>query len=172
MPAAASPAASSSAAPSAALHFDAMLTPHRSLSRAGFGLLMAAISLVSFAAGYGFWRLGAWPICGFMGLDVALIYVAFRLSYRAGRLAETIQLSDSELLVRRVQPNGKVETWRFQPYWVRVIFAEQATTESQITLASHGRSITIGTFLALPERVAFAAALRDALRRHRTTVQP
>src|SRR5271156_6244801 len=129
MPAAALPTASP-----AALHFDAMLTPHRSLSRAGFALLMTAISMASFTAGYGFWRLGAWPVCGFMGLDVALIYIAFRLSYRAGRLAEIIQLSDAELLVRRVQPNGKVETWRFQPYWVRVIFAEPATMESQITL--------------------------------------
>src|ERR1700722_6386833 len=107
------PPASAPLAPSTALHFDAMLTPHRSLSRTGFGLLMTAISLASFAAGYGFWRLGAWPICGFMGLDVALIYIAFRFNYRAGRLAETVQLSDTELLVRRVQPGGRVETWRF-----------------------------------------------------------
>src|SRR5580658_5613951 len=104
------PAASSSAASPSALHLDALLTPHRSLSRTGFAVLMAAISMASFAAGFGFWWLGAWPVCGFMGLDVALIYIAFRLSYRAGRLAETIQLSDSELLVRRVQPGGRVET--------------------------------------------------------------
>jgi uncharacterized membrane protein len=169
---AAPPAAPSSTVPPAALHFDAMLTPHRSLSRSGFTLLMTAISLVSFAAGFGFWRLGAWPVCGFMGLDVALIYSAFRLSFRSGRLAETIQLSDTELLVRRVQPTGKVETWRFQPYWVRVIFPEPATMESQVTLTSHGRTLTVGSFLALPERVAFATALRDALRRHRTALWP
>jgi uncharacterized membrane protein len=168
MPDASSPAASSSAAASSALHFDALLTPHRSLGRTGFTLLMTAISVASFAAGFGFWWLGAWPVCGFMGLDVALIYTAFRLSYRAARLAETVQLSDSELLVRRVRPGGQAETWRFQPYWVRVIFAEQPTMESQITLASHGREVTIGSFLALPERIAFAAALRDALRRHKT----
>jgi uncharacterized membrane protein len=169
---AAPPAASSSVAPAATLHFDAMLTPHRSLSRTGFALFMTAISLASFTAGFGFWWLGAWPVCGFMGLDVALIYFAFRLSYRSGRLAETVQLSDTELLVRRMQPTGKVETWSFQPYWVRVIFPEPATMESQVTLASHGRSITVGSFLALPERVAFATALRDALRRHRTSLQP
>jgi uncharacterized membrane protein len=150
-----------------ALHFDALLTPHRSLGRAGFACLMAAISALSFAAGLGFWWLGAWPVCGFMGLDVALIYFAFRLSYRSGRLAETVQLSDNELLIRRVRPGGKVETWRFQPYWVRVILADPPQFDSQVRLASHGREVTVGAFLSLPERIAFAAALSAALRRHR-----
>jgi len=164
MPSTASP----SAAP--ALHFDALLMPHRSLGRTGFALLMGAISLASFAAGFGFWWLGAWPICGFMGLDVALIYFAFRLSYRAGRLAETVQLTDSELLVRRTQPNGKVETWRFQPYWVRVSFTEPAAGDGQIRLVSHGREVVIGSFLAPPERAAFVKALREALGRHRLSI--
>jgi uncharacterized membrane protein len=50
---------------------------------------------------------------------------------------------------------------------VRVIFADAAADDSPLRLASHGREITIGSFLAMPERAAFAAALKDALRRHR-----
>ena len=36
---------------------------------------------------------GAWPVIGFFGLDVALIYLAFKLNYRSGRLYETIELT-------------------------------------------------------------------------------
>src|SRR2546422_1744423 len=33
-----------------------------------------------FRSGIGFVSIGAWPICGFFGLDVALLYFAFRLN--------------------------------------------------------------------------------------------
>ena len=74
------------------LLFDAVLYPHRSLSPAGFWLIMGAISLVSFTAGIAFLLKGAWPILGFFGLDVLLMYVAFKASYRSGRLHETIRM--------------------------------------------------------------------------------
>ncbi len=59
--------------------FSALLTPHRSLGPRGFMVLMSAVCLVSFGTGLLFYMIGAWPVMGFMGLDVALIYVAFKL---------------------------------------------------------------------------------------------
>ena len=100
--------------------FRALLTPHRSLSQTGFLILMSAICLVSFGTGLLFYLLGAWPVIGFMGLDVALIYVAFKLHYRAGRLYEVVDLGDDALTVTRVQPSGKEQSWRFNPYWVQL----------------------------------------------------
>lgn len=150
------------------LRFEAVLQPHRSLSPAGFYGLMAAVAVVSFIAGLAFLLIGAWPVFGFFGLDVLLIYLAFRMSYRAAKLVERVQLSDSELLVWRQQPDGKVHHWRFQPYWVRVEIDEPADHHSQLRLTSHGRSLVIGSFLTFEERVELAGALRDALARHRT----
>ena len=72
--------------------FCALITPHRSLGGAGFLVLMAAIGGVSFAAGIVFLILGAWPVVGFFGLDVVLIYWAFRINYRAARAYEATQL--------------------------------------------------------------------------------
>ena len=48
---------------------------------------------VSFVAGFVFLLIGAWPVFGFFGLDVVLIYLAFKLNYRAARLYETIDLT-------------------------------------------------------------------------------
>ena len=75
------------------LLMDAVLLPHRSLTARGFLLLMLALSLISFAAGVAFMLVGAWPIFFFMGLDVALIYLAFRASYRSALLHEKVRLS-------------------------------------------------------------------------------
>ena len=54
---------------------------------------MSAIGGVSFVTGMAFLLMGAWPVFGFFGLDVALIYPAFRLNYRSGRLYETVELT-------------------------------------------------------------------------------
>ena len=147
--------------------FDAVLRPHRSLSPTGFAILMGGICLVSFVAGVAFMLMGAWPVFGFFGLDVLLIYAAFKLSFRAGRLFERVQLSGEELLVWRHFPNGKVRRWTFQPYWVRVEMEKPVRHESQIRLSSHGRSLTIGSFLTPEERADFADALQHALQNAR-----
>jgi uncharacterized membrane protein len=148
------------------VHFDAVLEPHRSLSRSGFLLLMLALGGISFAAGIAFLVIGAWPVFGFFGLDVLLIYVAFRLNYRSGRLREAVRLTDT-LTVRRVHPNGRVQQWSFEPYWVRLEIDDPPEHWSQLTLTSHGRSLTIGAFLTAEERLELAKALGAALQRWR-----
>jgi|APSaa5957512535_1039671.scaffolds.fasta_scaffold133245_2 uncharacterized membrane protein len=152
-----------SLAPTAPPLLDVVLYPHRSLSPTGFGILMGCVAAVSFAAGLLFFLAGAWPVVGFLGLDVLLIYGAFKLSYRAARLTETIALTEQELLVRRVSPRGRVRTWTFQPFWVRVALDEDAGRDSRLVLSSHGRHVELGDFLMHDERVALAKELRGAL---------
>jgi uncharacterized membrane protein len=151
------------APPAAAPLFDVVLYPHRSLNPMGFGILMGCVAAVSFAAGLLFFLVGAWPVVGFLGLDVLLIYGAFKLSFRAARLTETIALTEEELLVRRVSPRGRVRTWTFQPFWVRVALDEDAGRDSRLVLSSHGRQVALGDFLMHDERVALARDLRSAL---------
>jgi len=143
--------------------FYAVLYPHRSLGPTGFWILMACVSAVSFGAGLLFMRAGAWPVLGFFGLDVLLIYGAFKLSYRAARMVETIALTEEALLVRRVTPRGRVRSWTFQPFWVRVSIDEAAGRDSRLVLSSHGRHVALGDFLLHDERVALAKELRGAL---------
>src|SRR5215471_10969392 len=115
-------AVSSAAGPDAPGLFDVLLMPNRSLSPLGFALLMAGVSLVSFGAGLTFYLIGAWPVIGFLGLDVLLIYIAFRVSFRRLRAFETLRLTEQSLVFERVSPGGVRRRWTFQPYWLRVEF--------------------------------------------------
>ena len=100
--------------------FDAVLEPHRSLNPKGFLILMAAVVVVSFAAGMLFVMMGAWPVFAFFALDVVLIYLAFRINYRGARMYETVRLTEEKLTVIRVSASGRVQKWSFQPYWLRI----------------------------------------------------
>lgn len=144
--------------------FSATLTPHRSLGRAGFILLMAAIGLVSFMAGIVFLIAGAWPVIGFFGLDVALIYWAFRANYRAARAYEQVIVTPSELTVRKVSQWGKAAEWTLNPVWVRL---DRETHPEfgieKLFLVSRGKRLPIAGFLGPQEKESFAAALLAAI---------
>ncbi len=153
--------------PSQTVFFRAVLHPNRSLSPRGFRLLMIAAGGLSLALGIGFFLAGAWPIVGFLGLDVLLLWLAFRMSYRSGRLYETVELTDSALTVERVEPKGRARRWSFQPAWLRVRMDDPPRHNSQIVISSHGQSLVVGSFLAPEERLDFAKALNGALDRAR-----
>ncbi|WP_247878218.1 DUF2244 domain-containing protein [Azospirillum sp. TSO22-1] len=148
----------------ARVFFDAVLHPHRSLGRTGFLILMAAVAAVSFAVSLVFFLLGAWPVVGFFGIDVLLVWWAFRASYRSARLYERVRLTEEELTVQRVAWKQPDRRWSFQPYWLRVRMDDPPEHESQVTLSSHGRTVVVGSFLTPDERLEFATALQDALR--------
>jgi len=143
--------------------FSAVLMPHRSLGPTGFMVLMTAVCLVSFGTGTLFYLLGAWPVIGFMGLDVALIYIAFKLNFRALRLYETVDLTQNALTVTRVAPSGRSQSWSFNPYWVRLSLQERIGRSSELSLASHGKRLVFASFLTDAEREDFASALSSAL---------
>jgi uncharacterized membrane protein len=129
---------------------------------------MSAIGGVSFVTGMVFLLMGAWPVFGFFGLDVALIYIAFKLNYRSGRLHELIELTPETLTVTRVHPSGKRESFDFNPYWVRVLVAEGPQGRTDLRLASHGYEFSFGRFLTDDERRDFSNALTGALMQART----
>jgi len=143
--------------------FDAILRPHRSLGPRGFFILMSAVVAVSFVAGVVFFAIGAWPVPGFLGLDVLLIYGAFRINYRAARRYETVRLNQAGLTVEAVDPKGRSTSWTFDPHWVRVTIDELETGSNRLVLSSHGRHLNVGSFLTPDERTDFADALRAAL---------
>ena len=143
--------------------FRAVLTPHRSLGPTGFLVLMAALAGISFATGIAFLLIGAWPVLGFFGLDVALVYVAFKLNYRSGRLYETVELTPAKLTWTRVHPSGRCERFDCNPYWARVNLREWPDGRTDLRLIAQGKELVFGRFLTDDERRQFAGALRGAL---------
>jgi uncharacterized membrane protein len=144
--------------------FSAMLTPHRSLSPSGFLIVMLVLGGISVVTGVVFLAVGAWPVFGFLGLDVLLVYWAFRLNYRSARAYELVTVTPSELTVRKVTHYGRMREWRLNPLWVRL---QREVHEEfglqRVFLESQGRQLTIAAFLPPQEKESFALALSGAL---------
>lgn len=143
--------------------FRAVLTSYRSLGPRGFRILMTAVGALTLIPAIAFLSMGAWPVSAFLGLDLALVYGAFKLNYRSGRLHELIELTPAALTVTRVHPSGACESFAFNPYWVRVRVGEWPDGRTDLRLASHGDEFVFGRFLTDDERRDFAQALTRAL---------
>jgi uncharacterized membrane protein len=144
--------------------FAAVVTPHRSLNRAGFLIVMAAVSAISFVAGTVFLLIGAWPVFGFFGLDVLLIYWAFRASYRTAAAYEEVTVTPGELRVRKVSHRGRVSEWTFNPLWVRLEHDRHEEFGLQgLFLVSRRQRLPVASVLSPQEKESFATALAAAL---------
>ena len=161
-----------SPAPLSRVFFERVLLPYRSLPPRGFHVLMVFLGLLSVTVGIGFVSIGAWPVFGFFGLDVALLCLAFRLSYRSARQCETLRLAEEEFTVERIGVRGERWFWRFQPFWLRVVLEERGDETNRLFLASHGRTLAIGDFLPPMARREVAQSLRSALARWRAALNP
>ncbi|MET0277593.1 MAG: DUF2244 domain-containing protein [Pseudorhodoplanes sp.] len=144
--------------------FSAVMRPHRSLGRKGFLIVMSAVAGISFIAGMVFLIAGAWPVTGVFGLDVLLIYCAFRANYRAARAYEQIVVTPTELAFRKVSAKGTMTEWRANPLWVRLDrdVHEEFGVQS-LHLVSRGERRSIAGFLSPDEKESFGAALQAAL---------
>jgi uncharacterized membrane protein len=142
--------------------FDAVIHPYRSLGADGFRILFFVILALNAVGAIVSVLLGAWPIIGFLGLDVLALYWAFRASYAQALAFERVVVDRATLTVERVSDNGARQEWRFPSYWVSVWF-DGDEERGTITLRSHGRALEIGAYLSPFERKSFAEALREAL---------
>jgi uncharacterized membrane protein len=155
------------------LIFSAVLRPHRSLGPRGFGVLMVVMAVMSSLTGFTFWRLGAWPVPGFMGLDVLALYLAFRLSYRQGRAAEEILMTRSLLTVRRMAPDGRSASAGLNPYWARLeVDRHPEFGILRMAIAWQNHRLAIGHLIGPKERERFAKEFTAALRVARAIPTP
>ncbi|MGJ3231945.1 MAG: DUF2244 domain-containing protein [Oceanicaulis sp.] len=145
------------------LYLDAEIRPNRSLPNPAFYALMIAFGVVSFIAGLAFFLLGAWPVIGFFGLDLLIVFAAFKLSYRDGRRLETIQITGEEIRVARRTPFGHHTAFRVPLAWTRVELNGEGEPDVQARLHHKGRNLIIGAMLSPKEREALAEAVRVAI---------
>lgn len=144
--------------------FEARIVPHRSLTPVGFRILMAGVAVLSLVWSVPFILFGAWPVAGFMGLDVALIYWAFRANFRAARAYEDIRVTPLELMLAKVTAAGARAEWRFHPAWVRLVRRDDEEYGLlQLSLQSRGQTIEVAQFLGPEEKAGFASRLSKAL---------
>jgi uncharacterized membrane protein len=145
--------------------FRATLRPYRSLGRKGFVILMTALIFLNFVAGTAFYMLGAWPVAPFLGLDVLLVWWAFRKNYSDSLKEEQIEVTAHELILRRFDHDKEREELRFTRDWVKVELEEDKDRDliGRLFLRFRGERTEIGRFLGAHDRQEVAALLRGAL---------
>jgi uncharacterized membrane protein len=141
------------------------LTPHRSLTREGFIVLMAVFGFANLAAGLMFLVAGAWPVFGFMGLDVLILWWAFRQNFSDAKKAERITLLDDRVTLSRIASDGATQDIEFNRRWLRVDleYDEERELFGRLLLTSHGVSHEIASFLGADERRSLAHELRRVI---------
>ena len=101
--------------------FSAELRPHSSLSRRGQRVLVVMVAVLTAVPALLFFSMGAWPVVGFMGLDVLLVWWALRVSSGHGRQREQVTLWRDVLEVRQTAQSGAVTRHKFSPQTVRLL---------------------------------------------------
>jgi uncharacterized membrane protein len=146
--------------------FSVTLSPHRSLSAAGMTLFLSGFAALNLIAGTLFWYVGAWPVMGFMGLDVLLVWFALRWNNRQALRSENVALTMSELHLCRFDPEGRLlEKLVFPRGFVQVDLEHDDERElvGRLFLRSRGKAYELGSFLGANERLALARSLKKAL---------
>lgn len=141
------------------------LTPHRSLTRQGFVTLMVVIISINLVAALAFYVAGAWPIVGFLGLDVLLIWWALRQNIADGNCAERISIAGDKVILQRLSPTGEKHETVFNRRWLRVTLEWDASRElvGRLLFSYRGKSTEIAAFLGADERKSLASHLRAAM---------
>ncbi len=146
--------------------FAARLYPHRSLGQTGSRLLVLLAAVPCISGGLAFAIAGAWPVTGFLGLDVVALALALFFNHRAARAYEEVALWRDDLLIRKHASSGTIAEHRFNPFWTRLrVNRHDAIGVTRIAVAAKGRELAIGDFLNPPDRASFAAAFGAALSR-------
>ena len=139
--------------------FAAKLTPHRSIDPRGIRIVCAFAASLLLLPGLIFYLLGAWPVVGFMGLDVAALYWALTHSLRDGRRYEEVTLWADRLDVRQVSAKGEEQTQSFNPFFVRLVIERDIDEHTTaIKLRTRERDLVVGAFLNPDDKATFAQA--------------
>jgi uncharacterized membrane protein len=148
--------------------FAATLTPHRSLTPTGKRVVIGLVAALALVPGVVFYLAGAWPVVGFMGLDVLAIWAALTISMRGGKAYEVVTLWPTALELKKVDPKGAEEVLSFVPKSVKFLvdrdYNERVTA---LWLKTDLKKIPLGAFLSAEEKLSLSKVFGTALRKAR-----
>ena len=147
---------------------DITVLPYRSLSKKGFKYLMLCVAAVFFTIGVFFWIIGAWPVFGFLGLDVLLLYYAFKMNYKSGEIFENLKLIKEKLLITRNFPSGKIQSWDLEPYWTQAEILQANSTHHHFLIKSKNKVVMIGSFLSSKDKKKLMKKINDSLKQYKS----
>ncbi len=151
-----------------AVLFEAVISPHRSLSRPGLAILFGAVGGFSLLTVLRFWLLGAWPVTVFSILEIGLFVFLFRLNMLRARASEMLLLGEGGMHIIRTDWRGRREEHRMPSGWMNVTLLASPGRVPRLLLTNRGEAIEIAAFLGEEQKLDLASALKDALDRIRS----
>ena len=143
------------------------LWPYRSLSLQGFRILIAVLASLMSLIGLGFYLIGAWPVVGFLGLEIFIVWYAFKWNYRSGQLVETVAITPQQVDIIRTDWRGRSKTICLNGVWIKAELDTKEKKRCRLYLRHHASKLEIGAFMPPAEKPSLAAALNEALARLR-----
>ena len=99
--------------------------------------------------------LGAWPILPFAGLEMLVLYLAFRCVDRHAADYERIAIDGDRVEVESFEA-GRHRHHEFNRRWARLVVVGNG---ERVALRSHGRELEIGRFVGAERRLEIAREL-------------
>ncbi len=147
-----------------AIYLDAVLEPPRSLSAKGFSRVMLFVGSASFIFGLGFILVGAYPVAGFLGAEVLLLWLLFRRSFKKQKARTFVTVSSSTIDLRRIDAQGRERLGQLPTRFTKVALDEKARGANTLKLIAPGHTYAIGEHLTEKERRTLYNRIDDALR--------
>ena len=146
--------------------YEISLYPYRSLNKTGFFILMFSLGFVSFVAGIIFMIKGAWPVFGFFGLDVLLVYIFFKINFKSGKKKEILILTKNQLIIEFYNSKKISKTYYLDAHWLQIRLSKLKNEMSKLKISSKNKSIIIGSFLRYQEKIDVVKSLKKALKKY------
>ena len=144
-----------------------MLWPYRSLSLRGFRILIVVLASLMSIIGLGFYLIGAWPVLGFLGLEIFIVWYAFKWNYRSGQLMETVAITPQQVDITRTDWRGHSKTICMNGVWIKAELDTKEKKKCRLYLRQHANKLEIGAFMPPAEKPSLAVALNEAFARLR-----
>ena len=146
--------------------YEISLYPYRSLNKTGFFILMFSLGLISFIAGVIFMIKGAWPVFGFFGLDVLLVYIFFKINFKSGKKKEIIILTKNQLIIKFYDSKKILKTHYLDANWLKVNLIKLKNEISKLQISSQKKTVIVGSFLRYQEKIDVVKSLEKALKKY------
>ena len=129
-----------------ATKFEILLKPNSSLTGAARVLFLGSIFFICSVIGIGFFLVGGTMILPFAGLEIILVYLAFRLSFNWSNQKQIIILSKEHVEVR-VDGLKEFFTWKEFRSFATFNVTKDDSRDEDLSFRSKGKEIYIGDFL-------------------------
>ncbi|MGB1155784.1 MAG: DUF2244 domain-containing protein [Alphaproteobacteria bacterium] len=143
--------------------FREILQQHQALSARGWGIVFAALGLFFAGFGLAMFISGAWPVIGFLGVEIGALYLGYRVVTGRGRRQEEVILTPSTLSLHLRDPRGRMQRESFPASACRVTINRPTTWDDPVVLSAGNRRIPFGGDLNPDQRRDVADRLLRAL---------